>query len=281
MLKPALHILLLALAALAAISLWLRLNEQRLIYYPERTIAMTPQRLGMKYEEVWLTAADGVRLNGWFMPGSRPSGMTVLLLHGNAGNISHRFEKYAILHDIGLDVFALDYRGYGKSEGTPDETGLYLDARAAYGYLLEQRGIDPHKLLVYGESLGAAVATDLLGQAAGAGLILEEGFTSAPDVGQEMYPFLPMRWLMRSRYDTLDKIGRIGAPLLIFHSRDDEFFSMRHAQKLLAAAPAPKELVELRGGHNDAFLLSAEIYRDALQRFMASLQGVTYPPIRP
>ena len=271
MLKSAVYLLLFALLSLAAISLWLRLNEARLIYFPERAIAMTPQQRGMKYEDVWLTAADGVRLNGWFMPGNHPSGLTVLLLHGNAGNISHRFEKYAIFHQLGLDVFALDYRGYGNSAGEPDETGLYLDARTAYRYLVEQRGVDPHKLVVYGESLGVAVAVDLLGQVAAAGLVLEEGFTSAPDVGHEMYPFLPMRWLMHAQYNTLGKIGRINAPLLIFHSREDEFFSMQHAQKLLAAAPAPKELVELRGGHNEAFMLSTEVYRNALRRFADSL----------
>lgn len=271
MLKSAIHILLLALLALAALALWLRFNEQRMIYFPERAIALTPRQQGMKYEDVWLAAADGVRLNGWFMPSAQPSGLTVLLLHGNAGNISHRFDKYAIFHGLGWDVFALDYRGYGNSGGEPSEEGLYQDARAAYRYLVEQRGVDTHKLLVYGESLGVAVAADLLSQVAAAGLILEEGFTSAPDAGQQMYPFLPMRWLMRTRFDTLGKMGRINAPLLIFHSRDDEFFPMRHAQALLAAARAPKRLVELRGGHNDAFVQSGEIYRDALRQFADTL----------
>lgn len=281
MLKSAAYLLFFALLALAAISLWLRLNEPRLIYFPERAIALTPQQRGMHYTDVWLTTVDGVRLNGWFMPSNHPSGLTVLLLHGNAGNISHRFEKYAIFHQLGWDVFALDYRGYGNSAGEPDEPGLYLDARTAYRYLVEQRGVDPHKLVVYGESLGVAVAVDLLSQAAAAGLVLEEGFTSAPDVGQEMYPFLPMHWLMHTHYNTLGKIGRTSAPLLIFHSRDDEFFSLQHAQKLLAAAPAPKELVELRGGHNEAFMLSAEVYQNALQRFAASLPGASHATIPP
>ena len=281
MLKSAVYLSLFVLLALAAISLWLRLNEPRLIYFPERGIAMTPQQHGMKYEDVWLTTADGVRLNGWFMPSNNPSGLTVLLLHGNAGNISHRFEKYAIFHQLGWDVFALDYRGYGNSAGEPDETGLYLDARTAYRYLVEQRGVDPHKLVIYGESLGVAVAVDLLSQVAAAGLVLEEGFTSAPDAGQEMYPFLPMRWLMRTQYNALGKIGRIHAPLLIFHSSEDEFFSMQHAQKLLVAASAPKELVELRGGHNEAFMLSAEVYRNALRHFAASLPDTPHAAIPP
>lgn len=276
MLKMAVHTLLLALIPIAAISLWMRLNEPRMIYFPERALATTPQQLGMKYEDAWLTAADGVRINGWFMPSPRPSGLTVLMLHGNAGNISHRFEKYAVFHQLGWNVFAPDYRGYGNSAGEPDEAGLYLDARAAYRYLMEQRGVDPHKLIVYGESLGTAIAIDLLSEVAAAGLVLEEGFTSAPDAGQEIYPFLPVRWLMRSRYDSLSKIGRIRARLLIFHSREDEFFPIRHAQKLLEAAPSPKELVELHGGHNDAFIQSGEIYQNALRRFADSLHNT--PP---
>lgn len=186
MLKSALHILLFMLVALAAISLWLRFNEQRLIYFPDRTIIGTPAQQGMKYEDVWFAAADGVRLNGWFMPSGHPSGLTVLLLHGNAGNISHRFEKYAIFRDLGWDVFAPDYRGYGRSEGEPNEAGLYQDARAAYRYLVDRRHIDPHTLIVYGESLGVAVAVDLLRGGPAAGLVLEEGFTSAPDVAQQM-----------------------------------------------------------------------------------------------
>ncbi|MDH4285003.1 MAG: alpha/beta hydrolase [Gallionellaceae bacterium] len=276
MLKMAVNILLLALLPVAAISLWMRLNEPRMIYFPERALATTPQQLGMKYEDIWLTAADGVRINGWFMPSSHPSGLTVLMLHGNAGNISHRFEKYAVFHQLGWNIFALDYRGYGNSAGEPDEAGLYLDARAAYRYLIEQRGVDPRKLIVYGESLGTAIAVDLLSEVTAAGLVLEEGFTSAPDAGQEIYPFLPVRWLMRSRYDSLSKIGRIRTRLLIFHSREDEFFPMHHAQKLLAAAPSPKELVELRGGHNDAFVQSGEIYQNALRHFADSMRNTLF-----
>lgn len=268
MLKSIARFMIFALVIFAAIALWVRLNEPRLIYFPQRGIDITPQQHGMKYENVWLNTSDGVRLNGWFMPGKHASDLTVLLLHGNAGNISHRFAKYTILHGLRLDIFALDYRGYGDSEGEPDEAGLYLDARAAYRYLIEQRGIDPQKLFVYGESLGTAVAVDLLSEVDAGGLILEAGFTSATDVGQEMYPFLPMHWLMQSRFDTQSKIGRIKAPLLILHSREDEFFPMQHAQKLLAAAPEPKQLVELHGGHNDAFLQSTGIYQNALLRFI-------------
>ncbi len=271
MLRMAVHALLLAVLALVALSLWVRATERSHVYFPARAIDETPAQHGLQYEDVWLTTPDGVKLNGWFLPSPHPTGWTILLLHGNAGNISHRLEKYALLLETGASVFALDYRGYGRSSGEPDETGTYVDAEAAYQYLTAQRHIAPQRIVVYGESLGSAVAVDLASHAKIGGLILEEAFTSAADVGQAMYPFLPMRWLLRTRYDSLSKIGRIQAPLLIFHSRDDEFFPLRHAERLLSAAPPPKQLVELHGGHNDAFLVSADLYRAALHRFLSAL----------
>lgn len=270
--------LILLLLAAAAGALWLRHAETRLIYFPERGIETTPRQLGLDYQEIWLNTRDGVKINGWFMPSRHPNGFTLLLLHGNAGNISHRLEKYAVLLDLGADVLAIDYRGYGKSGGQPDEAGTYLDADAAYRYLAEQRNIAPQRIVLYGESLGTAVAVDLASRVENGGVILEEGFTSVPDAAREMYPWLPLRWLLRTQYRSLDKIGRIHAPLLIFHSRDDEFFSLRHAQRLLAAATPPKRLVELDGGHNDAFLVSKTLYRSALQRFFGELRAAAAVP---
>ncbi len=269
--RIAVQALLLIFLALVALSVWVRATERRNIYFPARAMVETPQQFGLNYQEIWLPTPDGVKLNGWFMPSAHPAGITVLLLHGNAGNISHRLEKYAVLLGLGADVLAIDYRGYGRSSGEPDEAGTCLDADTAYRYLVEQRHLDARRLVVYGESLGSAVAVNLASQAPVGGVVLEEAFTSAADVGQAMYPFLPMRWLLRTKYDSLAKIGRIRAPLLLFHSRDDEFFPMRHAERLLAAATAPKRLVELHGGHNDAFVVSAAAYRDALQLFLSSL----------
>jgi fermentation-respiration switch protein FrsA (DUF1100 family) len=168
-------------------------------------------------------------------------------------------------------VLIIDYRGYGRSEGKPNEDGTYRDARAAYEYLTQTRNREPRTLVVYGESLGSAVAADLASKVEVGGLVLEEAFTSVADVGQRMFSFLPVRWLVRNKYDTLGKMPRIRAPLLILHSRDDEFFDMRHAQRLLAAANEPKQLVELHGSHNDAFLVSAPIYRASLHKFFATL----------
>jgi uncharacterized protein len=246
-------------------------REPNFIYYPSREIDLTPEKLGLRFEDVWLTTTDGVRINGWFVPASTNASLTVLFCHGNAGNISDRFEKLAILHNLGVDVFMFDYRGYGRSEGRPNEQGTYRDAQAAYDYLIKNLNREPQTIVVYGESLGAAIAVDLATKVPVGGVIIEEPFTSAGDVGQKMFPFLPVRWLVRNKYDTLSKIAGINAPLLILHSRDDEFFPMSHAERLLTAARQPKRLVELRGGHNDAFLVSSGRYRAALKEFVSQL----------
>ncbi|MGD0652587.1 MAG: alpha/beta hydrolase [Verrucomicrobiia bacterium] len=266
------------LAVFVLMALWLRWREPSMIYYPTRDIEQTPDRLGWKFEDVYLTTADAVKINGWFVPApqspltTHQSPLTVLFLHGNAGNISHRLEKLAFLRELGADVFIIDYRGYGHSEGAPNEQGTYRDAQAAYEYLTKTRGTDPRHIIVYGESLGSAVAVDLAAKHPVVGVVIEESLTSVADVGQKMFPFMPVRLLVRNKYDTLSKIGRINAPLLIFHSRDDEYFSWRHAERLFAAAREPKQLVELRGGHNDAFLASADTYRTGLRDFLARLR---------
>jgi fermentation-respiration switch protein FrsA (DUF1100 family) len=307
--------LILVVAAFVAIVLFLRWREPHMLYYPDRTIDQTPDHLSLKYDDVTLTASDGVKINGWYVhapavveaavPAARNDEekerqnaaetaaainppLTILFLHGNAGNISHRLEKLQILVDLGANTFIIDYRGYGRSEGYPDEQGTYRDAEAAYEYVTQRMIGEPRAALaardaatssrgnrsgivVYGESLGSAVAVDLATKHPVAGVIIEEAFTSVGDVGQKMFPFLPVRWMVQNKYDTLSKIGRINAPLLIFHSRNDELFDLRHARRLLAAAKEPKQLVELTGGHNDAFAVSAQTYRQHLRDFLARI----------
>jgi len=257
------------------IALWLRWNEPRILYHPFRPIEQTPDQTGLKYEDVTLTTSDGLQITGWYIPAREDAKLTVLFFHGNAGNISHRLEKLAVFRELGVNTFIIDYRGYGRSEGQPNEAGTYRDAQAAYEYVVGRARppgapLPPSRsIIVYGESLGSAIAADLASKVEVGGLILEEAFTSTGDVGQKMFPFFPVRWLVRNKYDTLSKMHRIKVPLLILHSREDEVFNIRHAQRLLAAANDPKHLVELHGSHNDAFLVSAPIYRDALQKFFA------------
>jgi fermentation-respiration switch protein FrsA (DUF1100 family) len=253
--------------ALAAV---VRINERRFIYFPLRDLTATPVALGLAFDDLSLITPDGIALHGWFVPARQPVAPVVLFLHGNGGNISHRLDKLRILHEIGASVCIIDYRGYGRSQGTPDETGLFVDAQTAYDWLRERP--DAQRVIAYGESLGTAVATDLANHREVGAVILEEGFTSARDVGRELYRFPPLWLLMRSRFDTIGKIARVRVPVLLLHSRDDELFGMHHAQRLLAAAVGPKRLVELRGGHNDAFLVSEKVYRQEIAEFLESIR---------
>jgi len=266
-----LWLLLLAVGLMLTLVLFVRWYEPRMIYFPWRELERTPADLGLAYEDVALATSDGETLHAWFLPAAATAPVTVLLLHGNAGNISHRFDKLALLRALGVDVLILDYRGYGRSTGRPDEAGTYRDADAAYAYLTARRRLDPRRIVVYGESLGAAVAADLASRRPVGGLVLESVFSSAVEVAHELFPFLPARLLVRNRYDSASKMATVQAPVLILHSRDDEFFGWHHPQRLYDAAREPKRLVELRGGHNDAFLVSQAAYTRALAAFFGEL----------
>jgi hypothetical protein len=203
--------------------------------------------------------------------------MTLLFFHGNAGNISHRLDSIRIFADLGLDVFIFDYRGYGLSEGSPSEPGTYRDATAAWRWLTGERGLAPGQILLFGRSLGAAVALELATRVEPAGVILESAFTSVPDLGAAIYPWLPVRLLSRYRYDNLGRIASVRAPLLVVHSRGDEIVPFRQGQALFAAASEPKRFLELQGGHNDGFLASGVGYRRGLAEFLAGVDGQGRP----
>jgi fermentation-respiration switch protein FrsA (DUF1100 family) len=271
--KRIMNWLILLAVAYVVICLIVVWREPNLVYFPSRDIHTTPDETGLRFEDVWLDTVDGVRINGWYIPAAapRPTPFTILFFHGNAGNMADRFEKTQMLRALGVDFFTIDYRGYGRSEGSPNEQGTYRDAQAAYDYLTQTQKRDPKTIILYGESLGSAIAVDLATKKTVAGVIIEEPFTSAADVGRKMFPYLPVQLLVRNKYDTLSKIAGLHVPILILHSREDEFFAMRHAERLLAAAPEPKRLVELRGSHNDAFLVSGETYRTALKEFVSQL----------
>ena len=245
-------------------------RQSSLLYYPNlpgRNLIATPQRIGLAYEDVSLLTADGVRLHGWFVPADRARG-SLLFFHGNAGNISHRLESIEIFNRLDLDVLIIDYRGYGRSEGSVSEAGTYRDAEAAWRYLTETRGIDPARIIVFGRSLGASIAAWLAGRQPPAGLILESGFSSVPSMAQRLYPFLPVRWLARIGYDTAAYVGALTCPLLVVHSKTDEIIPFAEGMAVYDAAPADKRLLEIRGGHNDGFLVSGDDYIDGLKSFI-------------
>jgi len=258
---------------LLGVGLWLffRWFERQNVYQPTRRLDATGDSLRRPWEPVSFQAGDGVRLSAWFFPadaGAEFSDRVVLISHGNGGNISHRLSLYSVLLSAGVNVLAYDYRGYGQSAGRASERGTYLDAEAALGWL-RQRGFPPTRVVAHGESLGGAVAAELaLRHPDLAGLILRSTFTSVPDLGRELFPFLPVRLLASIRYDTRSKLPSVHVPVLILHSREDTLIRFHHAEANLAAANEPKWLREIRGDHNDQPDASPEAYRDAVRFFL-------------
>jgi fermentation-respiration switch protein FrsA (DUF1100 family) len=270
MLTSLLTTLLLAYGGFAVL---LFLFQDKLAYYPQigREIHSTPREHGMDYQALTLDTADGERLDAWFVPALQAHGV-VLILHGNAGNLSHRMDSIAMFHRLGYGVLIFDYRGYGRSSGKPSEAGLYRDARSAWDYLTRQRGIAPDRIILFGESLGGAVAAWLAAQLGpqeqpGA-LVLSSTFTSVPDLAADLYPWLPARWLARLRYDTREALAQTHCPVLVAHSPDDEIIPFRHGQGLFEAAPEPKVFLRLAGGHNDGFIFMRPEWVEVLAGFL-------------
>jgi len=258
------------LVILALFVVLVKYLEANSVFFPSRSLDATPQAAGLAFEDVYISTSQGIRLNAWFVPAAA-SRYTVLFFHGNAGNISHRLEKLKMLHDLGVSVFIPDYQGYGKSQGRPSEAGLYADARAAYDYLSQARNIPAKSIVLFGESLGGAVAVDLA--AAGvpvAALITEMTFSSIRDMGRHYYPFVPV-WLVVDRFISWAKVERIKVPKLFITSRLDEVVPYTLEEKLFKRAVEPKQLVVLRGSHNEGFLECRQEYVRALKEFLAAI----------
>lgn len=236
------------------------------VFFPSREIVFTPREAGMEYEEVYFPADDGVNLHGWFIP-HQHARLTVLFLHGNGGNIADRVDKLSILHKRGVNVFILDWRGYGKSAGAPSEQGIYRDARAAYDMLVSEKQLEGRRILLYGESLGSAAAIECAASRQVGGVILEGAFSSGQDMARRLYPWIP-GFLLKGSYDSINKIARIDAPLLFLHSPEDEIVPYGLARKLFEAAAEPKSFISLQGGHNSLFYDAAQEYTQALQEFI-------------
>jgi hypothetical protein len=261
----------------AAVVVWFRANEDRLLYLPDRgPLADPAPLLGLTPERVMFSAPGGPRLVGWRIPPPTGGGEApwILVLHGNAGNLSTpgRPEHDRQLRQLGAGVLAVDYRGYGESEGTPSEAGLYADARAGYDYLRDSLGIPPGRIVIYGHSLGSAVAVELATQVPAAGLVIEGAFTSVPDRGAEIYPWLPVRLMTRNRFSSLDRIGSVHMPILVIHGRDDSTIPIAHGRRLFAAALEPKGFLDVAGGHDDAYSVGRAAYEEGFRRFLARLR---------
>ncbi|WP_445666546.1 alpha/beta hydrolase [Fodinibius sp. AD559] len=262
-----LWILLSAVVGYLLLVVLMYLLQSQMVYYPQESISYTPNDVGLSYEDVTFATEDGLDLHGWYVPGD-DSNVTVLYFHGNAGNISGRLQTIQLLHNLGLNVFIFDYRGYGRSQGSTSEQGTYKDARAAWNYLVSERGIENDQIVIMGRSLGGAVASWLAVRKQPAATILESTFTSAADLGSDLYPWLPVRSIISYDYNTLQNITQIRSPLFMAHSRDDEIIPYHHGKTLYEAANDPKTFVELQGSHGSGFWETGEKYRRALQEFL-------------
>jgi len=252
--------------------------ESHLIFFPgnQRTLVPPAARLGLQPERVAFTTDDGVQIVGWIMPAAQSTnGFWLLICHGNAGNLSE-FERpahYAALRDVGLNLLAFDYRGYGESGGTASEQGLYRDADAAYRYLTEERGVPASRIILFGHSLGSAVAIHLASRSPAAGLIVEGALTSTVNRGQELYPFVPVRLLARSRFSSIDKVAGIRIPKLFLHATRDEVIPVAHGRRLFHTAAEPKKFVELEGMHSDAFAVDSARYFGSVADFLSTIHS--------
>ncbi len=267
-----LKLILVVAACYGLLVVFIYLTQSRMLYLPNipgRTLTVTPANMGMDYEDVFIQTSDGVTLHGWFV-GAR-SDRVVLFFHGNAGNISHRLYSIRHFQELGLSVLIIDYRGYGQSEGRTTEKGIYHDADAAWRYLTEDRDILAENIVIFGRSLGASVASRLAAQHQPLALIVESSFTSVPDIAQELYPWLPARWLSRLSHATRDHISEVRCPVLVVHSRDDEIIPFHHGEAIFTSANEPRTLLTIRGTHNEGFLQDEQTYVAGLRTFLTKL----------
>jgi fermentation-respiration switch protein FrsA (DUF1100 family) len=249
----------------------LYIMQPRFLYSPVQEVACTPDGLELDFEDVVFKSSDSLRLSGWYVP-AEDSEFTVLFCHGNGGNIMHRLDSINIFNNLGLNCFIFDYRGYGDSQGKPSEEGTYLDAEAAYKWLTEEKKIPPGNIIIFGRSLGGSIAAHLAGKVEAAALIVESTFTSYADIGRKFYPYLPVRWFARFSYSTIDFIKNVHCPVMLIYSRNDEIVPFEFGPELYETANEPKEFVEIFGSHNDGFLVSGEIYKDAWTKWLKFLK---------
>lgn len=260
------------LVAYLLVILLLMIFEESLIFFPSKYPDGIWNPPGLTFEDAWFDSADGTKLHGWFMPHDQPRAY-VLFTHGNGGNLSHRFDLFQALHRLGVAVLAFDYRGYGRSEGSPTEEGVLADGRAARKWFAERAGVPEKQIVLMGESLGGAVAVALAAEAPARALVLENTFSSIPDVAAAHYPGLPVRMLMRTQFNSVAAIKRYHGPLLQFHGDCDTIVPFELGKKLFDAANEPKQFIAVAGcDHNDP---RSSRFFEELDRFLDELNGQT------
>ncbi len=250
--------------------------EKGSIYFPDRSIRNIPSDIGLSYEDLYFDTSDGVRINGWFVP--HPKGDTTLLwFHGNSGNLGGRIIPIEKFHrHLKVNILAIDYRGYGRSEGTLSEEGTYLDAVGAYDYLTTRPDIDAGRIIVFGRSLGTAVAVELATRRNPYGLILEAPFSSVRDMARKTFPWLPIGSFLKIHYDSLSKMPQLKVPLLVLHGDQDNIVPYTQGRRVFEAAPEPKTFYTIQGaGHNNTHRKGGGEYFRTISGFIEKLGAGT------
>ena len=268
--KGVLGIVLVALVAYAGLCVALVALQDTLVFHPKPGTGPDPSSRQLPFRDLRLTADDGTKLHAWYLPVAAPHGRHVLFLHGNGGNLSNRLHTLDVLHGLGHPVLIVDYRGYGLSEGVPSEAGLVLDAHAAWRYLTEALAVAPSDIVIYGRSLGGAVAAQLAGAVEPHGLVLESTFSRLRDMAGHRYPYVPVDWLLRIEFDSLAALGDFTRPVLVAHSPSDQTVPFELGRRLATNLRAPVDFVELSGSHNRAFKRSGREYHRRLSAFIGT-----------
>jgi len=255
-------------------------NQNSMVFVPSREMVMTPDEVNMRYEDIYIEVAPGENINAWYIPANDSSAPTVLFCHGNTGNISHRIYSAQFLNGLGANLLLFDCRGYGMSDGAPSEENAYADAAAAYNWLVNEKGINPSNLFIFGRSLGGALVVELALHVECAGVIVESSFTSAHDMGQRMFPYLPTKLLSRYRFDSISKVGRLSCPILVTHSPDDDLIPYEMGRSLYNRAAEPKTFIDLSGRHNERLYFDSDVYINGLRGFLGFGAGISEQGIR-
>ena len=245
-----------------------------MIFYPTRELVVTPDQAGLPFENANIAVATNDTLHGWYFnsPDStkdQSEQRVVLFCHGNGGNISHRLETAQFLQELGASLLMFDYRGYGQSSGQHSETNLHEDAFACYQWLIDEKGWRPEQIVLFGRSLGGAVVVELASKARTAGIIVESSFTSIGDMGSRMFPWLPVRYLLKYDFASIDKISNLNCPVLVTHSPDDSMIPFEMGRELYEAAGEKARFVELEGDHNDLSYFQIDEYRAAVRSIVS------------
>ena len=263
-------LLIILVSVVGGLALVLYFSQSRMLFQPSRSLFMTPDRIGLEYEDILLKTKDGETLSAWYVPAD-PNGLSVLFCHGNAGNNSHRLDTLKMFNEIGLNCLIVDYRGYGQSSGKPTEEGTIIDIKTGWDWLIDHKGLLSSQIIIFGRSLGGSVAAIVARQVNPGGLVLESTFTSFDDVGAHYYPFLPVRLFTQYDYNTLEAVQEVQCPVLVIHSPEDEIIPYKFGQEIFDAAPEPKHFAEFKGTHNEGFYDNSGFYLEIWSNWIDQL----------